>query len=66
MPTQLDRAAVAEKTGLAAKTIDTYWKNRDQFPAPDGYVGRSPWWFESTVDRWLRQRAAAEAKAAAR
>lgn len=66
MPTQLDRAAVAEKTGLAAKTIDTYWKNRDQFPAPDGYVGRSPWWFESTVDRWIAKRDRDAAKAVAK
>lgn len=60
MPSQLDRAAVAAKTGLDVKTIDTYWKYRGTFPAPDGFVGRSPWWHDRTVERWMRARAAAK------
>ena len=52
---QLDRAGVAERTGLAIKSVDTY-RQRGVLPEPDGHVGRSPWWYSTTIDRWDAKR----------
>lgn len=52
---QLGRSQVAERLGLQPKTIDTY-QRRQIMPPPDGKIGRSPWWYASTIDRWDRTR----------
>lgn len=52
---QLDRAALAAMAGINTDTLDTY-KRDGRAPAPDGYIGRSPWWYESTAKRWVRTR----------
>lgn len=50
---QLDRNAVAARTGLSVKSVDMYrHRPATGFPEPDGYFGRSPWWYSTTVDRW--------------
>jgi hypothetical protein len=41
--------------GITPDTLDTY-KRDGRAPKPDGYLGRSPWWWESTISRWLRTR----------
>ena len=50
---QLSVADVAEMRGVKPRTITAYLA-RGQMPAPDGRVGRSPWWWESTVRDWCR------------
>lgn len=52
---QLDRAAVAAKCGLAVTSIDTY-QRRGSIPPPDGVIGRSPWWWSSTISAWMETR----------
>jgi hypothetical protein len=27
---------------------------RGSLPPPDGFVGRSPWWWSTTLDGWAR------------
>lgn len=52
---QLDRAALAALAGITVDTLDTY-KRDGRAPLPDGYIGRSPWWYETTAKRWARTR----------
>lgn len=52
---QMDRAAVARRAGLKVTSIDTY-QRRGSIPPPDGMLGRSPWWWSSTIERWLADR----------
>lgn len=55
----LDRRAVAVKLGVAPATVSQMMlrSGRYPFPQPDGHVGRSPWWWSSTIDGWLPTRA---------
>lgn len=54
--TQLDRKAVADRVGFpSVSAVDTY-RARGSLPAPDGYIGRSPWWWKSTIDSWQETR----------
>lgn len=59
MPTkvdrQLSRQEVADLAGIKAHSIDAYQK-RGVMPPPDGRLGRSPYWLESTVRRWVANR----------
>jgi hypothetical protein len=48
-----DEAAALAR--LPVQTLRTY-RTRDTFPAPDGYLGRTPWWYRSTVLHWLEVR----------
>lgn len=52
---QMDRAAVAARCGFKAANIDTY-QRRGSMPPPDGVLGRSPWWWSSTIERWIAER----------
>jgi hypothetical protein len=63
----LDRTAVAEILGVKPKTISQYLvESRDAgryadhpFPAPDGYIGRGPYWLrkrELEIRRWAESR----------
>ncbi|MFJ5532417.1 helix-turn-helix domain-containing protein [Streptomyces sp. NPDC093261] len=67
MPQPLDQTAVAARCGIALTTVRKYHmvaeRNRDNgdpqpgdMPAPDGQVGRSPWWYPSTIDAWNENR----------
>lgn len=63
----LDRAAVAAILGVKAKSISQYLTEskgegryaKHPFPAPDGYVGRGPWWYrdrEQEIRDWAAKR----------
>lgn len=57
--TQLDTAAVAERLGVTRDTVRRYRvadRDRYGFPPPDGYLGRTPWWYVATIDRWVKAR----------
>ena len=47
---------VARLARVRPATISTYVR-REQMPRPDGQFGRTPWWREATIRRWLAQRA---------
>jgi hypothetical protein len=51
---QLDRAAVAARYGMTDPGSVTVAVRRGSLPPPDGYVGRSPYWWASTLDGWQR------------
>lgn len=42
---------VADYLGVKPGTIRAYMA-REQMPAPDGHLGRAPWWWSTTVQRW--------------
>lgn len=44
-------ADVAAYLGVKPRTVTAYLA-RQQMPAPDGRVGRSPWWWASTIKGW--------------
>lgn len=63
---QLDRTAVARYLGYAwvgqvnkmltrSRARQAQGKTRNMFPEPDGRVGRSPWWWKSTIERYDRE-----------
>lgn len=33
-----------------------YVRKSHDMPEPDGYTRRSPWWYESTIHKWLDNR----------
>jgi hypothetical protein len=65
---QIDRAQVAKLCGFTdAGHVSKYVlrgrraRARGEvglhlFPEPDGLMGRSPWWWESTIDRYMTHR----------
>lgn len=63
----LDLQAVADHTGLAKKTVQWYHNTATtrrrvgeskpgDMPEPDASFGRSPAWYEHTIDTWLVSR----------
>lgn len=46
---------VANMVGVKVNTIRQY-RLRGVFPAPDGHVGRTPWWKPETVTAWQATR----------
>jgi predicted DNA-binding transcriptional regulator AlpA len=52
---QMDRQQFADYIGKPVGTIDTY-RQRQRLPEPDGMLGRSPWWWRSSIDHWLKTR----------
>ncbi|MER0443065.1 hypothetical protein ABR738_00490 [Streptomyces sp. Edi4] len=64
----LDTEAVAAKIGVASETVRIYLKRTrkriadgqpvrpQDLPLPDDKFGRSPAWFESTIDAWVAVR----------
>ena len=52
---QLTFEGVSAVVGLPVKTLRTYG-TRKTLPAPDGYLGRTPWWYRSTIQQWVRER----------
>lgn len=56
---QLDMAQVAALLGVGYATVKRYRaadRARFAFPDPDGVIGRSPWWWQSTITRWAAGR----------
>ncbi len=54
-PAQWSVAEVAAYLGIKPRTVTGYL-TRGQITEPDGYVGRSPWWWETTITTWQEQR----------
>ncbi len=52
---QLDRKGVAAMVGIGVPSVDKYMQ-RGSIPKPDGVLGRSPWWYTSTIVKWDRDR----------
>jgi hypothetical protein len=52
---QLTFDQAADLACLPVQTLRTY-RTRNTFPEPDGYLGRTPWWYRSTVLHWLQVR----------
>lgn len=46
---------IAAELGLARSTIHAY-RSRRQMPDPDGVIGRTPWWWASTIIAWRPNR----------
>lgn len=66
-PTLLDMHAIAERTGLAYRSVRNYHQTaqarrrtgttrKGDFPPPDQTIGRSPAWLPETIDTWLANR----------
>ncbi|MBB6172155.1 putative DNA-binding transcriptional regulator AlpA [Nocardiopsis mwathae] len=53
---KLTAEQAAAKAGVKLKTWHAY-VSRGQAPQPDGRMGRTPWWWASTVDEWIENRA---------
>jgi predicted DNA-binding transcriptional regulator AlpA len=52
---QLTISEVAKLVGVSNQSIRAY-RVRGTIPAPDGYLGRTPWWERSTIETWLAER----------
>lgn len=62
MRTRLTVADAAKRAAIAPSTWRAYVA-RQQAPAPDGqYDGRTPWWWSTTVERWMANRPGAGAR----
>lgn len=44
-------AEVAAYLGVQPSTATAYLA-RQQMPAPDGRMGRTPWWYANTIRAW--------------
>lgn len=42
---------VAAHLGVKPRTVTAYLA-RKQMPTPDGRLGRTPWWWETTIRSW--------------
>lgn len=51
----LSSEQVASRANITAATLKRQ-RARGSVPEPDGWVGRTPVWRESTIDSWLQQR----------
>lgn len=49
---QLTAHQVAEMLGIMPNTFHSYVA-RGQAPAPDGHLGRTPYWLATTIQDWL-------------
>lgn len=64
----MDRAAVAARLGIHPDSVTRYLTEtraklkRDEqldpsdLPQPDGYAGKSPWWWPATIEAWVPAR----------
>ena len=46
---------VAELCGLTYRTVRQY-RHTGALPPEDGRLGNSPWWYETTINRWQHRR----------
>ena len=56
---QLDTVGVGERLGISAVSVRRYMvadRDKYSFPQPDGYLGRTPWWWSDTIDGWAAAR----------
>lgn len=54
-PRMLTTKEVAELVGVAESSIRTY-RIRKTIPEPTGYLGQTPWWSKSVIDKWKIER----------
>jgi hypothetical protein len=52
---QLTTADVATVLGVTPATVRSY-AARGVMPKPDGYLGRTPWWYPNTICEWQAKR----------
>jgi len=52
---QLTTTDVANMAGVTDQAIRRH-RIRGTIPEPDGYVGRTPFWFLPTIEEWLANR----------
>lgn len=52
---QLTTREVADQLGITPASWRSYVARGDA-PAPDGHLGSTPWWKQSTVTRWQAAR----------
>lgn len=52
---QLSIAEVAARIGVTVGTAQTY-RAQKRLPDPDGLIGRTPWWWATTIDVWQANR----------
>ncbi len=55
---QWTTAEVAAHLGVSVGTVRAY-SSRGQMPAPDGRLGRTPWWWAETIRAWAASRSRA-------
>lgn len=55
MTDQLTTAEVAALAGIEPASVRRY-RMRNAIPEPDGQLGRTPWWYRSTIEAWLAER----------
>lgn len=48
---RLSTREVADLVGLKVDTIRAY-VSRGLFPQPDGWLDRTPWWYQRTAEVW--------------
>lgn len=48
------RQEMARRAGTTPGTVDSWRRRHPSFPAPEGYIGRSPAWSWRKVARWLK------------
>lgn len=50
----LTRVGVADLLGVKPETISVYRSKtyKDSFPAPDGQLGATAYWYRSTIEGW--------------
>jgi hypothetical protein len=49
---QWTMADVATHLGITADSVRRYRVRDASFPAPDGQLGRTPWWWPDTIKEW--------------
>lgn len=52
---QMSAAHAAEHLGLKVGTLHAYRRD-GLMPSADGMIGRTPWWWQSTIDTWWESR----------
>ena len=53
---QLKTSEVAARIGVTPASFRRMRLRPGYAPEPDGYKGRSPWWYISTIDAWKKTR----------
>ena len=52
---QLTTEQAAKLAGVTPGSWREYMR-RGTVPVPDGYLGRTPWWWSGTIEAWLPTR----------
>lgn len=55
MTEQLTIPDIAERLGLSVSAVRAH-RQRGTLPAPDGLLGRTPFWWATTIAAWMASR----------